>query len=293
MERIGFVGLGTMGAAMAGHLARAGQPLTVWNRTPGRAVDLLAAGAAEAPTPAAVGAASDVIVVCVSDTPDVEAVLFGPDGVSVGARPGSLVIDCSTIAPGATRDMAGRLKALGIDLADAPVSGGSEGAQKATLTIFVGAEPAVFERARPILEVIGKTITHVGPIGSGQAVKAVNQVILAGTYLGVAEGIILAIKAGLDVEQVVGALGGGAAQSWVLANRSARMLANEYPLGFKVELHLKDLGIALALAAESGTDLPVTELCAEIERALVATGHADEDISAVARRIRASAGLPS
>ena len=293
MERIGFVGLGTMGAAMAGHLARSGRPLTVWNRTPGRAADLVAAGAAQAPTPAAVGAASDVIVVCVSDTPDVESVLFGPDGVSAGARPGSLVIDCSTIAPGATRDMAGRLKALGIDLADAPVSGGSEGAQKATLTIFVGAQPAVFERARPILEVIGKTITHVGPIGSGQAVKAVNQVILAGTYLGVAEGIILAIKAGLDVEQVVGALGGGAAQSWVLANRSGRMLANDYPLGFKVELHLKDLGIALALAAESGTDLPVTELCAEIERALVAGGHADEDISAVARRIRASAGLPS
>jgi len=282
-----------MGAAMAGHLARSGRPLSVWNRTPGRAAELIAAGATEAPTPAAVGAASDVIVVCVSDTPDVEAVLFGADGVSAGARPGSLVIDCSTIAPGATRDMAGRLKALGIDLADAPVSGGSEGAQKATLTIFVGGEPAVFERARPILEVIGKTITHVGPIGSGQAVKAVNQVILAGTYLGVAEGIVLAMKAGLDVEQVVGALGGGAAQSWVLANRSGRMLANEYPLGFKVELHLKDLGIALALAAESGTDLPVTELCAEIERTLVASGHADEDISAVARRIRASAGLPS
>ncbi len=293
MERIGFVGLGTMGVAMAGHLARSGHPLTVWNRTPGRAADLVAAGATEAATPAAVAAASDVIVVCVSDTPDVEAVLFGPDGVSAGAHSGSLVIDCSTIAPGATRDMAVRLEALGIDLADAPVSGGSEGAQKATLTIFVGAEPAVFERARPILELIGKTITHVGPIGSGQAVKAVNQVILAGTYLGVAEGIVLAIKAGLDVEQVVGALGGGAAQSWVLANRSGRMLANDYPLGFKVELHLKDLGIALNLARESGVELPVTELCAEIERILVKSGHADEDISAVARQLRARAGLPS
>ena len=293
MERIGFVGLGTMGGAMAGHLARAGYPLTVWNRTPGRAAGLIAAGAREAVTPAEVAAASDVIIVCVSDTPDVEAVLFGPGGVAEGVRSGSLVIDCSTIAPGATRDMAVRLAALGVDLADAPVSGGSEGAQKATLTIFVGAEPAVFERVRPILEVLGKTITHVGPIGSGQAVKAVNQVILAGTYLGVAEGIILAIKAGLDVDQVVGALGGGAAQSWVLANRSGRMLANDYPLGFKVELHLKDLGIALNLATESGVELPVTELCAEIERGLVLGGHADEDMSAVARRIRASAGLPS
>ncbi|HEY7937841.1 MAG TPA: NAD(P)-dependent oxidoreductase [Candidatus Limnocylindrales bacterium] len=293
MERIGFLGLGTMGAAMAGHLVRSGRTVTVWNRTPGRAADLVEAGAAEADTPAAVTRASDVVLLCVSDTPDVEAVLFGPRGVAEAARQGLLVIDCSTIAPGATRAMAGRLAEAGVDLADAPVSGGSEGAQKATLTIFVGAEPTVFERARPILEVIGRTITHVGPVGSGQAVKAVNQVILAGTYLGVAEGIVLAIKAGLDVDQVVGALGGGAAQSWVLANRSGRMLANDYPLGFKVALHLKDLGIALGLAAESGVELPVTELCAEIERGLVDAGHADDDISAVARRIRALADLPS
>ena len=293
MERIGFLGLGTMGAAMAGHLGRSGRPLTVWNRTPGRAAELVAGGATEGASPAAVAGASDVIVLCVSDTPDVEAVLFGPDGVAAGVRRGSLVIDCSTIAPAATRTMAGRLAELGVDFADAPVSGGSEGAQKATLTIFVGAEPAVFERARPILEVIGKTITHVGPVGSGQAVKAVNQVILAGTYLGVAEGIVLALKAGLDVDQVVGALGGGAAQSWVLANRSGRMLANDYPLGFKVALHLKDLGIALGLAGESGVELPVTELCAEIERSLVDAGHADDDMSAVARRIRALADLPS
>jgi len=293
VERIGFLGLGTMGAAMAGHLARSGRPVTVWNRTAGRASHLLEDGATEADTPAAVAGASDVIVMCVSDTPDVEAILFGPGGVSDGARAGSLVIDCSTIAPGATRDMAARLGQLGVDFVDAPVSGGSEGAQKATLSIFVGADPAVFERARPILEVIGKTITHVGPIGSGQAVKAVNQVILAGTYLGVAEGIVLALKAGLDVEQVVAALGGGAAQSWVLANRSGRMLANDYPLGFKVELHLKDLGIALGLAAESGVELPVTLLCAEIERALVEAGHGDDDMSAVARRIRALAGLPN
>ncbi len=239
-------------------------------------------------------AASDVIVVCVSDTPDVEAVLFGPEGVAEGVRAGSLVIDCSTIAPSArpgTWPLAWRRS--GVDFVDAPVSGGSEGAQKATLTIFVGADPAVFERARPILEAMGRTITHVGPIGSGQAVKAVNQVILAGTYLGVAEGIVLAIKAGLDVEQVVGALGGGAAQSWVLANRSGRILANDYPLGFKVALHLKDLGIALTLARETGAELPVAELCAEIERGLVAGGHADDDMSAVGRRIRALADLPS
>jgi 3-hydroxyisobutyrate dehydrogenase len=293
VERIGFIGLGTMGAAMAGHLVRAGLPLTVWNRSPGRTGDLTALGAVEATDPAAVAAASDVVVVCVSDTPDVEGVLFGPAGVVAGARPGTLVIDCSTIAPAATRDYSVRLAERGVDLVDAPVSGGSEGAQNATLTIFVGGEQAAVDRARPILAILGKTITHVGPVGAGQAVKAVNQVILAGTYLGVAEGIVLAIKAGLDVEQVVSALSGGAAQSWVLTNRSGRMLANDYPLGFKVALHLKDLGIGLGLADELAADLPVTRLCAEIERNLLAAGHGDDDISAVARAIRAGSGLPS
>ncbi len=177
-------------------------------------------------------------------------------------------------------------------MVDAPVSGGSEGARKATLSIFVGGEAADVERARPVLQALGTTITHVGPIGSGQAVKAVNQVILAGTYLGVAEGIVLAMKAGLDVEQVVGALGGGAAQSWVLANRSGRMLENDYPLGFKVTLHRKDLGIALGLAGETGASLPVTELAAELEDGLVDRGHGEDDMSALARSIRGRSGLP-
>jgi 3-hydroxyisobutyrate dehydrogenase len=178
-------------------------------------------------------------------------------------------------------------------MVDAPVSGGSEGAQKATLTIFVGGDAEDVERSRPVLAAMGKTITHVGPIGAGQAVKAVNQVILAGTYLGVAEGIVLAIKAGLDVEQVAGALGGGAAQSWVLANRSGRMLANDYPLGFKVELHRKDLGIALDLAAQLGAVLPVTALAAQLETGLIAGGHAEDDMSALARAIRALSALES
>jgi 3-hydroxyisobutyrate dehydrogenase len=190
-----------MGAAMAANLARAGFPLTVWNRTRGRAGEAVQLGATEAPTPAAVAEASDIVVSCVSDTPDVEAILLGPDGVADGAHAGLLVIDCSTISPSATRDFAARLGERGVTMVDAPVSGGSEGAKNATLTIFVGGDQAAFERARPILAAMGRTITHVGPIGSGQAVKAVNQVILAGTYLGVAEGIVLALKAGLDVEQ--------------------------------------------------------------------------------------------
>jgi len=291
VERIGFVGLGTMGAAMAANLARAGFPVVAWNRTPGRAGDLVKLGATKAATPAAVAKGSDIVVTCVSDTPDVESVLFGQNGVAEGARKGLLVIDCSTISPSATRDFASRLAKLGVAMLDAPVSGGSEGAKNATLTIFVGGNPAAFERARPILAAMGKTITRVGPIGAGQAVKAVNQVILAGTYVGVAEGIVLALKAGLDVEQVVGALSGGAAQSWVLANRSERMMKNDYPLGFKVALHRKDLEIALQLARELGADLPVTTLVSGYEADLIASGHADDDISALARTIRSRSGL--
>jgi 3-hydroxyisobutyrate dehydrogenase len=291
VERVGFIGLGTMGAAMAGHVAAAGYPLTVWNRTPGRAASLIAVGAREAASPSALAAISDVIVVCVSDSPDVEQVLFGPAGAAEGVREGCLVVDCSTIAPATARSAAERLAGRGAGFVDAPVSGGSEGAQKATLTIFCGGDRADVERARPVLATMGRTITHVGPVGAGQAVKAVNQVILAGTYLGVAEGIVLALKAGLDVGPVVEALGGGAAQSWVLANRSGRMIDNEYPLGFKVALHLKDLGIALDMARELGADLPVTALCADIERELIGRGHAAEDMSAVARVIRGRSRL--
>jgi 3-hydroxyisobutyrate dehydrogenase len=292
VERVGFIGLGTMGAAMAGHVAGAGYPLTVWNRTPGRAAPLVAAGVRQADTPSALAAESDVIVVCVSDSPDVEEVLFGPAGAAEGVPDGALVVDCSTVAPSTARSAAERLAGRGVGFVDAPVSGGSEGAQKATLTIFCGGDTANVERARPVLSTMGRTITHVGPVGAGQAVKAVNQVILAGTYLGVAEGIVLALKAGLDVAQVVEALGGGAAQSWVLANRSGRMIDNDYPLGFKVSLHLKDLGIALDMARELGADLPIAALCADIERELVAGGHAGEDMSAVARVIRSRSGLP-
>lgn len=291
MERVAVLGLGTMGGAMAANIARAGFPLTVWNRTSGRAGRLLDLGATEAKAPADAAAVSDVVLVCVSDTPDVDAVLLGDDGVHAGAHDGLLVIDTSTISPGATRTFATRLGGSGVAFVDAPVSGGSEGAQKGTLSIFVGGEKAAVERARPVLEAIGKTITHVGPIGSGQAVKAVNQVILAGAYLGVAEGIVLALKAGLDVGQVVEALSGGAAQSWVLANRSGRMIENDYPLGFKVALHRKDLGIALELARETGTVLPISALCEQIEAGLMGRGHADDDISAVARTIRELSGL--
>jgi 3-hydroxyisobutyrate dehydrogenase len=291
--RVAFLGLGTMGAAMVANLARAGFTVTGWNRTPGRGAELADLGVSLADSPSEAVSDAGIVVICVSDTPDVEAVLFGPDGVVQGARPGTLVIDCSTIAPSGSWGFAARLKEHELAMVDAPVSGGSEGARNATLTIFVGGDEADVERARPVLTAMGRTITHVGPIGAGQAVKAVNQVILAGTYLGVAEGIVLAIKAGLDVGQVVEALGGGAAQSWVLANRSGRMLDNDYPLGFKVSLHRKDLGIALDLAAQLGAVLPITALAAQLETGLMAGGHGDDDMSALARAIRALSALDS
>jgi 3-hydroxyisobutyrate dehydrogenase len=289
--RVGVIGLGTMGGAMAANLARAGFPLVAWNRTAGRRAGLETLGVGVAATPAALAATVDIVLVCVSDTPDVEAVLFGPDCVAAGAAAGTLVIDCSTIDPAATRRFAERLAAQGVAFVDAPVTGGSEGARNATLAILVGGAPADVERARPVLQAIGRTVTHLGPVGAGQATKAVNQVILAGTYLGVAEGLVLALKAGLDPAQVVDALSGGAAQSWVLANRSGRMLANEYPLGFRVALHLKDLGIALAMARETGAVLPVAALAAQLESGLVVTGHGDDDMSALARAIRGLSGL--
>jgi len=290
-ERVGFVGLGTMGAAMAANLIRAGLPLLVWNRTAGRAGPLLELGAREATGPAELAAAVDIVVLCVPDTPDVESVLFGAGGVAEGASAGSLVIDCSTISPRATRDFARRLRERGIGFVDAPVSGGSEGAQQGTLTIFVGGTDEDVARARPVLEAMGRTITHMGPVGTGQVTKAVNQVILCGAYLGVAEGIVLAMKSGLDVRRAVDALGGGAAQSWVLANRSGRMIEDDYPLGFRLSLHLKDLGIALEAAKEAGATLPVAALVAQLENGLVAQGHGDDDVSALARAIRALSGL--
>jgi 3-hydroxyisobutyrate dehydrogenase len=286
MERIGFVGLGTMGAAMAANLLRAGAQLTVWNRTPGKASPLVEMGAVEAASPREVADRADITVICVSDTPDVQALLFGVDGIAGGARTGSLVIDCSTISPEATRDFGRRLAEGGVALVDAPVSGGSEGARLGTLTIFVGGGESNVARARPVLAAMGKTITHLGPLGNGQAAKAVNQVIISGTYLGVAEGIVLGIQAGLDPRQLVEALSGGAAESWVLANRSASMIVDEYPLGFRLALHRKDLGIALEMANETGVMLPTAILAAALEDRLLAGGLGDEDMSVLARAIR-------
>jgi 3-hydroxyisobutyrate dehydrogenase-like beta-hydroxyacid dehydrogenase len=291
--RVAVIGLGTMGAPMARHLIDAGHQVTVHNRTREREEPLSALGAARAATPAEAANGADAVLTCVSDTPDLEHVLLGPDGVADGLASGGLVVDCSTVSPSATADMAARLGERGIGMVDAPVSGGSEGAEKGTLTIFCGGADSDIARAGEILNAFGSRITHLGPSGAGQMAKAVNQVMIAGTYASVGEGIALAQAAGLPMPELLEALSAGAAASWVLTNRAGNMVDDSYPLGFKLALHRKDLGIALDEAARESLPMAVTQTVAEQEDELVAAGHGDEDVSAVARLPKRSAGLPA
>lgn len=288
---IAVIGLGTMGGPMASNLLAAGCDVVVHNRTREREQPFEEAGARRAASPAE-AAAAGVVLICVSDTPDVEEILFGDDGVEKGIAEGGLIIDCSTISPAATRRMAERFAARGVGFVDAPVSGGSEGAVKGTLAIMCGGAEAEIERARPFLEIIGGAVTHVGPSGAGQVAKAVNQVVISGTYQAVAEGVTLAHKAGVDPARVVEAIAGGAAASWILDHRSRNMISDEYPLGFRVRLHRKDLGIALETARETGTVLPTAGYVASMEDGLISQGHGDEDMSALARVVRRTSGVP-
>ncbi len=289
--QVAFIGMGTMGLPMALNLLEAGYQVTVHNRTREKEVAAEKAGAVRAASPAEAAQGAQITITCVSDTPDVESIVLGEVGVVQGARAGSLVIDMSTISPSATRAIAAALAEREIRMLDAPVSGGSEGAQQGTLSIMVGGDAADVSAATPVLEAMGKTISHVGPIGAGQLTKAINQIVVAGTYWSVAEGIALGLKAGLDMESVVKAVGGGAAGSWAMDNRSGNMIKNEYPLGFKVELHRKDLNIALGVARELGVPLPVTAFVEQVETGLIARGHAQEDISAIARTVREQSGM--
>ena len=281
--RIGVIGLGTMGAPMARHLIEAGHTVTVHNRTRDRELPLAELGAARAQTPAEAARDAEAVLTCLTDSPDLEQVLFDHHGVVETIQRGTLLVDCSTLSPAAIGEIGGRLAELGVGVVDAPVSGGSEGAQKGTLTVFAGGDPADVERSRPLLEAFSGRITHLGPVGAGQLGKAVNQVMIAGTYAGVAEGIALAEAAGLPMDDLVAALSSGAAASWVLTNRAGNMIRDEYPLGFKTSLHRKDLGIALDAAGREDLALPVAQLVAEQEDDLVAGGYGDEDMSALAR----------
>ncbi|MGA8833387.1 MAG: NAD(P)-dependent oxidoreductase [Desulfomonilaceae bacterium] len=289
--RVAFIGLGTMGEPMALNILKAGHNLVVNNRTKNKEELLAAHGAKRAITPQEAAREAEVIVTCLSDTPDVEQVVLGDNGIIYGAQAGSVVVDMSTISPEATCRMAEALSKKGIKMVDAPVSGGSEGAMHGTLAIMVGGDSLDVAKVLPVLKSMGTTITHVGPIGAGQITKSINQIIIAGVYVGVAEGMALGLKAGLDMEKVVQAISQGAAGSWVLSNRARNMINNTYPLGFRVRLHQKDLGIALETARKLGVMLPVAAVVDQIETAVIANGYGDEDVSAVARSIREQSGI--
>ena len=278
-----MVGLGAIGLPMAVNLHRAGFALQVHtrSRTAERAADL--EGAVSCASPASVAQNVDVLLVCVSDDSAVEEVLFGADGAAASLRKGCVVLDCSTIAPATAIACAERLANAGVHYLDAPVTGGSEGAVAGTLTLLVGGEIEALDRTRPLLEVIGSSIHHFGSVGMGQQVKAVNQVLVAGSYAAVAEAIALGQRLQLPMDAVVTALRQGAAGSWALNHRSTAMLEGKYPLGFRLDLHHKDLNIALSSGREVGLEMPVTHLVQQLEAELISRGYGNEDVSTLRR----------
>jgi 3-hydroxyisobutyrate dehydrogenase len=290
-EKVGFVGLGIMGQGMAHNLLKAGFPLTVWNRTANKMEPLVAAGAVAGRDPTDVAAQSDIVVVCVSDTPDVEAVILGEQGIVQGAKAGSLVIDCSTISPLATRTLAAALAEKGVAMLDAPVSGGSEGAAKGTLSIMVGGEAADFERAQPIFQAIGKKITHVGPIGAGQTVKLVNQILVVGNCLAMSEALLFAQAGGVDLAKALEAVSAGAAGSWMLSNRGPQILQRDWRPGFTIDLQQKDIRLVLDAADALGVPLPGTALIFQLYRTLQSQGLGSEGNHALVKALEHLAGF--
>ena len=257
---------------MAANLVRSGHQVTVWNRTASRTEPLSSMGAAVAGSPREVAERSTVVMICVSDTPDVVEVTEGEAGVLAGLAAGSLVVDHSTISPSETRRLAGRVKEAGSAWLDAPVSGGSEGAALGTLSIMVGGDSAHLDRVRPYLEAMGSSITHVGPAGAGQMVKLVNQVLVVVNQLAVSEALLLAEAGSLDLEATLSAVTGGAAGSWMLANRGPQMIVRDWRPGFTIDLQQKDLRLVLDAADELGVPLPGTALVFQLYRALQRRG---------------------
>lgn len=281
--RLGMVGLGALGLPMAVNLQRAGYPLRVHTRSRGPENDPSLQGCTPTSTPAEAARGVDALLICVSDDAAVETVLFGRDGAASTLAPGACVVDCSTISPEAAIAAAERLAQQQVSYLDAPVTGGTEGAKAGSLTVLTGGDPTVLERVRPLLNVIGARVHHFGAVGSGQQVKAVNQVLVAGCYAAVAEAIALGEGLNLPMAAVVDALQDGAAGSWALRHRAGAMLNNHYPLGFRLALHHKDLGIALEAAESVKLELPITQRVREMEQDLLEIGSGDEDVSALRR----------
>lgn len=287
---VGFIGLGLMGRPMAQNLARAGHVLHLWARRPESLAAFADTGAQCHASPAEVAAHAEVVISCVADAPDVEAVTLGPQGVADGARPGLIHIDMSTIAPAAARSIASRLAERGVTMLDAPVSGGEIGAINATLTIMVGGDEAVFEKVKPLFASIGKTATWIGASGAGQVAKACNQILTGVGVAAVAEAFTLARKSGVDPARVREALLGGFAYSRILENHGQRMLDGNFKPGFKAWMHQKDLRIVMNEAHDLGLALPNTAATSQLYNALVGSGMGEDDSISVLRLLAGLAG---
>jgi 2-hydroxy-3-oxopropionate reductase len=288
--KIGFVGVGIMGRPMAGHLQAGGHDLLLVQHRAPLPSELTEGGARACATAAELAGLAEIVILMLPDTGDVDQALFGPDGVAAGLKPGSLVIDMSSIDPIATRDFAARIEAVGAAYLDAPVSGGEVGARNAALTIMVGGSEEAFERARPLFELMGKNITLIGPAGSGQIAKVANQIIVALNIEAVAEALLFAAKAGADPARVRAALMGGFAASRVLEVHGQRMIDRTFDPGFRIRLHQKDLGLALSTARELGLALPNTATTQQLFSSCVAHGGADWDHSAIVKSLESLGG---
>ena len=281
MTTVGFIGLGVMGRPMAGNLLRAGYDLVVRNRSRGPVDALAEQGAKAASGPAEVAAAADILITMLPDSPDVEQVVLGDDGVLSAAREGLLLIDMSTVRPDTAKEVARAARERGVRFLDAPVSGGEQGAIDGTLSIMVGGEAADFEAARGVFEALGSTIVHVGATGAGQLVKAANQLLVAGIIELVSEAIVLLEAHDADMDAAVRVLAGGLAGNQILERKAAGMLARRFEPGFRVDLHHKDLGITLASARQAGVALPVTAVVAQLLTALRSAGRGALDHTAL------------
>lgn len=287
---MGFIGIGLMGEGMSKNLLKKGYDVTVWNRTESKTKPIIDAGANLAKTPKEVAENSDVVISIVTGSDDVKEVLLGENGAIHGAKKGDIFIDMSTISPIATVEIAKELAKKGVEMLDAPVSGGVIGANNGTLSIMVGGKEQVFNECKSILETMGKTITYIGGNGDGQVCKAVNQILVGTTMLGVAEALVFAAKAGVDVEKVHAAVSGGAAGSWQLTNNGARVLKGDMTPGFKIKDYLKDLGIIMETAAVNKMPLPSTSLVLQMFRHCQAENMMDDGTQAVVKAVEKLAG---
>jgi len=284
-DRIGFIGLGIMGRPMARNVMKAGFPLTVWNRSRPGIDELASEGAAEATGPADVARRSDIVITIVGDSPDVEHVALGPEGIIEGAHPGLVHVDMTTMSPDVTRRIAERLAEAGIEMLDAPVSGGQQGAIDGTLSIMIGGRKETLERCRPVLEAMGGKIVHCGPSGAGQTVKLCNQIAVAMTNLGMCEALVFAARSGIDPRVMIEAVSAGAGTSWQLQNLAPRIVERDFRPGFKVAHQRKDLRLALEAAEKLAAALPGTALVQQLFSALEADGLGDEGTQALVKTL--------